>query len=507
MYDKLTYSDKYGTSIFFFFILSLLLLLGISYCIVMIYLQPIQDNWVNMRCKPFIIPFAGMINKPEDISSTDYTKQNFQYCMQNIIKDVTAVAVQPITFVVNILNSLANIIRDSINAVRNMFNKIRTQLQSVVEEVMGRLGNMMVPLQQIIITMRDILSKVQGLMTASLYTLLGSYYTLQSLMGAIAQFIIIILIAMAAMIAVFWLVPFTWGTASSLTVVFIAIAIPMTLILNFMLQYLHVTPDLKIPTVQCFDEDTMIQMEDGTYKKIIDIEIGEKLIGEKLIGGKLIGGNTVNTKIKVDASRSKMYLLGNIIVSDSHLVKFGSDWIRVSQHPLAKRLAFYEKKYLYCLNTTTKMIQIGDFCFSDWDEIVNYKKWEDILIDNTYIHKFLNSGFHGNTPIMLKNKTEIPIRFIKIGDLLENGEKVIGLVELDGTFVHEHYFIDLGIHGKIEGGGNLSYSTDLDKTKVLKPWESEEKLFHLLTDKKCFYVKRVKFYDYNASVDEFLENK
>ena len=502
MYDQLTYSDKYGTSIFFFFILSLLLLLGISYCIAMIYLEPIQDNWVNMRCKPFIIPFAGMINKPEDMSSTDYTKQNFQYCMQNIIKDVTAVAVQPITFVVNILNSLANIIRESINAVRNMFDKIRTQLQSVVEEVMGRLGNMMVPLQQIIITMRDILSKVQGLMTASLYTLLGSYYTLQSLMGAIAQFIIVILIAMAAMIAVFWLVPFTWGTAASLTVVFIAIAIPMTLILNFMLQYLHVTPDLKIPTVQCFDEDTRIQMEDGTYKRIIDIEIGEKLFG-----GEFIGDNMVNTKIKVDASRSKMYLLENIIVSDSHLVKFGREWIRVSQHPLARRLAFYEKKYLYCLNTTNKMIQIGDFYFSDWDEIVNCKKCEHILMDNTYIHKFLNSGFHRNTPIMLKNKTEIPIRFIKIGDLLENGEKVIGVVELDGTLLHEHYFIDLGIHGKIEGGGKLSYFTDLDKRKVLKPSGSEEKLFHLLTDKKCFYVKRVKFYDYNASVDEFLENE
>lgn len=519
MYDKLTYSDKYGTSIFFFFILSLLLFLGISYCIVMVYLQPIQDNWVNMRCKPFIIPFAGMINKPEDISSTEYTKQNFQYCMQNIVKDVTGVAVQPITFVVNILNSLANIIRDSINAVRNMFDKIRTQLQSVVEEVMGRLGNMMVPLQQIIITMRDILSKVQGLMTASLYTLLGSYYTLQSLMGAIAQFIIIILIAMAAMIAVFWIVPFTWGSAASLTVVFIAIAIPMLLILDFMLEYLHVTPDLKIPTVQCFDEDTKIQMEDGTYKRIIDIEIGEKLFG----------GNMVNTKIKVDASRSKMYLLENIIVSDSHLVKFGRDWIRVSNHPLARRLAFYEKEYLYCLNTTNKIIYLDGFCFSDWDEIVNCKsfcmqntkskcsispqnekwckKWEEILMDNTYIHKFLNSGFHGNTPIMLKNKTEIPIRFIQIGDLLENGEKVIGVVELDGTFVHEHYFIDLGIHGKIEGGGNLSYSTDLDKTKVLKPSESEEKLFHLLTDKKYFYVKRVKFYDYNASVDEFLENE
>ena len=53
--------------------------------------------------------------------------------------------------------------------------------------------NMMIPLQQIIIGMRDMLSKIQGTLTASLFTLLGSYYTLRSLMGAIAQLIITIL--------------------------------------------------------------------------------------------------------------------------------------------------------------------------------------------------------------------------------------------------------------------------------------------------------------------------
>jgi hypothetical protein len=492
MYDKLSYSEKYGTSIFFFFVLSLVLFFGISYCIVMINLQPIQDDWIHNRCKPYIIPFAGIINTPIGTSAMDYTSQNFQYCMQNIIKDVTGEAVQPITFVVNILNSLANIIKESINAVRNMFNKVRTQIQSVTQEVMGRLGNMMVPLQQIIISMRDLLDKVQGLMTASLYTLLGSYYTLQSLMGAIAQFIITILIALAAMIAVLWLVPFTWATAASLTVVFIAIAIPMTMILDFMLNSLHVTPDLQIPTIQCFDENTLILMEDGTYKKIIDIQVGEKLAGE----------NTVTTQIKLDASRSQMYTLGTIIVSDSHLVKYHDQWVRVSKHPLAKKMAFYDKPYLYCLNTTSKMIRVDEFCFSDWDEMVNYKE----SIKNFNIYEYLNSGFHENTLLSMKNKSQKTICSIQLGDLLANGEKVIGLVELDGSQVNQHYVVDLGIHGKIEGGGNLCCLIPLEKRKTLKPFK-EKRLFHLLTDTQSFYVNHVKFFDYNASVDEFLESQ
>ena len=517
MYDKLTYFDQYGGSLFLFFIVSILVLLGLSYCIVMINLQPIQDNWVNERCKPYIMPFAGIINKPQDTSAMDYTQQNFQYCMQNVVKDVTGTAVQPMTFVVNILNSMANIIKESINAVRNMFNKVRTQLQEVTQEIMGRLGNIMIPLQQIIISMRDILGKVQGIMTASLFTLLGSYYTLQSLMGAIAQFIVTILIALAATIAVMWLAPFTWATAASMTVIFISIAIPMTMILDFMMQYLHVGSSLQIPTIQCFDEDTLLEMEDGTKKKIVDIQIGEKLVG----------GNRVNTKFKVDASRSVMYDLDGILVSDSHLVQLqDGSWVRVSQHPLARKLAFYWKPYLYCFNTDSKMIQVGSFCFSDWDEVVEPANLNTFLkkINSYYqikkeifkeeVHHYLNCGFKETTLIPLENGGSKEIQSIEIGDVLENGEKVVGVVEMDETHLNTQLLFHLGIQGKIEGSCNLfildkrkrkTNLWNLDK-KITITKGNNMKLFHLLTDTQTFFINTIQFLDYNASIDQILEN-
>jgi ABC-type multidrug transport system fused ATPase/permease subunit len=510
MYDKLTYFDKYGSSLLLFILVSLLLFLGISYCFVIINIKPIQDNWVNERCKPFIIPFAGIINKPENMSSYDYTNQNFQYCMQNIIKDVTGQSVQPLTFITNILNEMSNIIKESINAVRNMFNKVRTEIQSVTQEVMGRLGNIMIPIQSIIIAMRDMLSKVQGVMTTSLYTMLGSYYTLQSLMGAIAQFIIIILIALAALIIVLWLLPFTWGMAATMTALFLSIAIPMAIILDFMLQYLQVHPALSIPTIQCFDEETMIGLENGTFKKIKDIQIGDYLLSrEKDVK------NKVTSIFKVDASLSKMYSLEGIIVSDSHLVKYNEKWIRVSSHPNAKRIAFYEKPFLYCLNTVNKVILIGNTLFSDWNE----------EIVNPY-SKEIGGGFYENTTIYLKDKNKKNISEIKIGDILEKGEKVIGIVEMDGTLLKEHYFMDLGIYGKIQGAGNLYYFSDLsylpdllvknkrekeetkertEKEEKEEKKEKEKRLFHLLTDTQRFSIKKQIFYDFNASLDRVLE--
>ena len=121
---------------------------------------------------------------------------------------------------------------------------------------MGRILNMMIPLQSIIIALKDFLSKLQGVMAAGLFTLLGAFMTLQSLFGAIAEFIIMILITLAAIVMVLWIVTVTWGAAASMTVIFLAIAIPMTLILVFMTVFLKVKPGISIPTIKCFDKNT-----------------------------------------------------------------------------------------------------------------------------------------------------------------------------------------------------------------------------------------------------------
>jgi hypothetical protein len=504
IYDKLTYFDKYGGSVLLFFILSLVLAGGISYCYIWINVQSIKENWIKERCKPYIIPFAGVINKPDDgVSIIDYTNQNFQYCMQNVIKGVTGDAVQPLTYIVHILNFLANLIKQSINGVRNMFNKVRSQLQSVTEEIMGRLGNIMVPLQQIIISMRDMMSKIQGVITGALFTLLGGYYALQALMGAIAQFIIIILIAIAAMILVFWLIPFTWGIAASTTAIFLSIAIPLTIVLVFMMKYLHIKPSMSIPTIQCLDEDTKIQLKSGVWREIKKIKVGDILWNKEEKDSNINkdkNNNVVTGIFKVNAKFSQMYNLNNIIVSDSHLVFYQKEWIRVHQHPHAIKIMNYNKSLLYCLNTTNGIIDIQDTLFSDWNEEVVYKK--NIFSKNKNI-----GGFYPNTKLLLENGSNKSIKDIIVGDILEDGITVNGVIELDGTNIDSHYFIHLGMNEKIKVAGLLGYkienSITINREIISKSNHNQEKkIFHLLTDKKIFQINKVIFNDYNYYLDD-----
>jgi hypothetical protein len=491
MYDKLTYFDQYGGSFILFIIITIVIIISITYFHTMINVQPIIDDWVNQRCKPTIIPIAGFINHPEGVSATEYTAQNFTYCTQNILSSITGSAVEPLTYVTNVLQSIANVIQEAIQSIRAMFDKIRTSMQSVSEEIMGRLMNVMIPLQQIIISFKDLIGKIQGTMTAGLFTLLGSYYTLKSLLGAIAQFIIIILITLAAMIAAFWILPFTWPLAISNTVIFIAIAIPLVIILAFMTETLHINAGLSIPSVKCFDKDTLINMNDGTQKKIINIEVGDVLMDN----------NIVTAKIKVLTEGSKMYSLNKIIVSDSHIVKLDDKWIPVSKHPNAIPLKKYDEGYLYCLNTSNKFIKINGITFTDWDEI--YGKNLNKIINNDIkekklIHKYLDRGFHSSTKIKLFNGELIDIIDVKPNFILQDGEKVYGIVEINGSDLDENFVYNLGKNNNVEGF--IPY-LNVEKEKI----KSNQKLYHLLTDTNSFRIGEYLMSDYNYGIDRFFK--
>lgn len=495
MYEKLNYFDQYGGTFILFVVITIVVIILVSYFYTMSNIQPIIDDWPNQRCKPNIIPFAGLITHPEGVSASEYTSQNFTYCTQNILSNITGIALEPLTYITNSLQKVADTTQNSIQSVRAMFDKVRTSMQKVIEEIMGRLMNIMTPLMQIIISFKDLTSKIQGTMTAGLFTLLGSYYGLKSLMGAIVQFIIGILIALSVMIAAFWLVPFSWSAAIANTAIFVAIAIPLSIILFFMTNVLHVDTEYKIPKIKCFDKDTLIKMNDGTLKKIINIQTGDVLFNN----------NIVTAKIKVTTEGSDIYKLNNVIVSDSHIVKYKNNWIPIFKHPNAIKCNFYNEPFLYCLNTTNKIIEIDNQIFTDWDEIYDEKLYK--ILHNTIIpvknkneiHKYLDKGFVESTKIKLFDGHCKEINKISIFDVLENEEIVYGVVEIDGINISQNVLYNLGENNSVEGHIN---ELNVFRQKFQK---DKQKLYHLLTNKKSFKVGNIKISDYNNAIDRFLE--
>ena len=107
-YDKLSYFDMYGNSVFIFILITLFVFLVYSYCQIMQKKEAIADDWVNQRCKPQNIPFAGFITHPDGTTAFQYTNENFQYCVQNILTNITSYALEPFQYMISAITDIFN---------------------------------------------------------------------------------------------------------------------------------------------------------------------------------------------------------------------------------------------------------------------------------------------------------------------------------------------------------------------------------------------------------------
>ena len=484
LYKDLGFMSQYGSDVFLCFLYLSIPVLVFLYFKTMKDSRLIKDDWANQRCNPAVIPFAGFINKPDHMSIGDFTQQNFTFCVQNIFVSITSFLLQPLTYITHTISSIFGNIGNSLNLTRTLMANIRTNISKISSDILGRIMNFTVPITKLMSSFNDLIKKVIGVLTSGLYTSLSTYYALKAFLGALAQLIIYILIASVAVIVSLWLVPVTWPMAITGTAIFSAVSISMALFLVFLTQVLHIkTSGLKIPKGPkkpnirvCFDKNTLMKMADRSFKKIRDITVGDELCGG--IGD---NKNIVTAKLRLSSMNNKMYQLGDVIVSGSHRVKYNGSWIFVKDHPEAKVVENYIEPDIYCLNTTCKEFTIGDYIFSDWDEITkenylvinqylkeNNEEYKEKDLDKKDIHMLFDKGFDEYTYIHLKDRKISKINCIKLGDILKNGEKVYGLVEI--------------LNPDSLGNSN--------------------KLYHLLTDKNSFHLNGNQIGDYNSLIDK-----
>lgn len=457
-YDKLSYFELYGNSVMIFIFMTLFVFIVFSYCKVMQTKEDVANDWVNQRCKPQNILFAGLITHPEGTSAFQYTSDNFQYCVQNILKNISENALKPFQYMISSLTAVFGEMVTSVQKSREVINKLRNNVKVFAEDIFARILNVMIPIQKMFIALMDTFQKIQGVMTSGLYTMLGTYYTLQALMGAILELIIKLLIVLVVIIVGLWILPFSWPAAASMSAVFLGISVPLSIIIYFMSEVLHIKSS-AIPKLRCFDKNTKFILKNGRTKIIKDIQPNDVLID----------GAIVTAKMKVLTHGLKMYELNEIIVSGCHIVSYNNKWIPVCDHPEATELNYYNEPYLYCLNTSTKTIILNTMTFTDWDEVYGDKL--ELLLKQNYIQckenitKIFNEGLDKYTKIKTKNGYKY-ISQIEIGDILMNNEIVYGTVELTNDLGENKLFNLLVTNGKFETEHSIQrdYNWKLDTT-------------------------------------------
>ena len=521
LYNKAGFLEKYGGSLLTMLIISILFFLAISYYYVYNNIQPIKGDWVNQRCKPSVIPFAGLINPPppEKMSAFEFTQQNFSSCIQSILGDITGVFLAPFYYLIHVLTNTFEIINESIQSIRKILNSIRNAVGGVSAEIMGKLLNFMIPLQQLIIKVRDSMNKSQGVMTASIYTLLGTYDTLMSSVKSIVKIISTILLSLASIIGILFVIPFGLGmpAAIPLLVIFIMILVPgmMVYIVQVLILKQMTSPFPNIP--HCFCENTKLKLISNEEIEIKDCEPGMILQDN----------NVITSVLKLVNIGETFYNLNGVVCTGEHtvkfenqFVKFTNNWIKVKNHPDSVKID-NQYNYIYCINTSKKYIKINNTIFSDWDNLDElqlneiktkcmgkYLPSKFILSD---IHKYLDGGFIENTQIKLQDGNNINIKDVKLNDILSHGERVVGLVKINAEDLNimRYPFID---GSNITGGPNLNICDNtlglimntLDMNGVDNKM-CDKYIYNLITDKYTFHVNGNRYYDYNGCIDNFLD--
>ena len=510
---NVSYLDKYGGSIYAAGAICVGLFVLTSYFNVQGHMQNIKANWVEERCKPSVLPFAGIINAPQGKSSFEYADENFSQCTQQTLGEIAGYAMAPINYADKLAGTVKTDITSSIQDIRKSLGALKAMVQGIVKEVLGRTENVLIPLQGQMIGVRSALDRTHATLTATIYTAMTGLSGLMSFFYGFVEILFIaiaVLIASAAALFALGWIPFVGIGFIAAGVAAMVIAVMVTVMAVEISVAVAATDTVGAENRGCFDKNTKIAL-----KKAPD---GMPIESVK-IGDTLASGSKVTATFKVSTYGKRVYRLEETIVTGCHKVRmYDGQWIDVSEHPDAIEIEDYRQPYVYCLNTTSKRIEIGDQLFLDWDEI-DETDWAELQqatsghlpVDRTAadIHKHLESGFIGETLVDLEDGRSIPLKDVKVNDQLRLGERVLGIVEIDTE--HIESVLCYNLKGKLLiGGPNLRLCDgDLGDFSTLEiggvSLEKPNKLYHLITDSKRLQIGGTYFYDYDGGLEQILD--
>ena len=288
LYNQSSYSEKNGGSIFMTVLILFVFFIAMAYFYVMSKAKPIKDNWVNERCSPAVMPFAGLINKPPGQSAFDFTGENFSYCTNSILKDITGIFLAPINATINIVLGVFSEIAEAIQASRNIINNVRKAFAGISTEITGRMLNILIPMQKVVIAIKDMFGKVQGILTACMFTFLGVYDSIMTGFSATFDLMMGIFITITVAIIILLAIFFTIPVGLIGVGLYIPVAIIMITFLVLMSDVMNQTGMSSVPPVpSCFASGTVIKTKKGDCN-IESIQVGDELINGSKVKSTMI---------------------------------------------------------------------------------------------------------------------------------------------------------------------------------------------------------------------------
>jgi len=471
LFSVMSFFNQNKWTLLIFFLLLSILIYGCVRVHIAKYTAYFDTNWDNVRCNAGILPIAGFIRRDGDKNSLQSTASNFQYCVNGFFKKSLSAQLNPMILIQNVINDGISEINFIIGKLTDLVNQSFMGISNIFGEGYNTLEAVGSLLYQGYVILTDIFNKVvMTLFSAMQYSLSGMTWG--------TMFVKLLYLAMMNIILIFYsttvipAIPLMWFFPP--LIIYVVLGTLFLIIAEQFKSWVFIIVDAvasaepftlmnpKPKVSLCFDKNTPIKTKNKT-KKIKNIRIGD-----------ILENGDIVTAIFKTLAPSIMFNLNGTIVSGEHYV-YNGKWIMVKDHP--DSISFdYCKKYLYCINTSSKRIYLNNTVFLDWDElsqskikrVFNYLKRKGVQPSTDQIHKCLDTGYRKQFLVKMENGNYKQICRIKPGDILNDSVKVMAIVRIKGD--------------------------DLKSPR--------NKLYHLVTDKG--YFKNIYFKDYNFIIDKLF---
>lgn len=535
------YTDLFGGSIVFTGLFIIIYTCVIVYLLAYNKIQSLRSNWNNLKCWGYFPLLSWIVDPREGKSMIEHIVDTYRECANEILSDdeIIQKKVRQIKKTRDIIvdRHIKNSeeykrIQNTIEIEDKASKKYFDDFEGIVK-FLGFYG------QKFYAGIIDIYRKFIGAVFAVINSVETSYYVIMGGLDTLRNAMAYTRVMMFSFIATkgVWLSVLVGELMVAIVELNfkamenIAIKTIMTTILiifgnilapiGFIFSYiLHELTDAIYDSVKsgmgaCFAEDTQLELIDGRKVPIQYIHINDVLSD----------GSVVISTIKVPFHKQRDILvdIDGIIVTKEHKIKHRNEFVEVgTKRDSIKLHDRYDKKWLYCINTNTKQIQIKHHIFLDWDDL-DYKE-RTTIENNMHIIKHkprfhydplyvnLISGFDGNTKVRMKNGSVKYFKELQTGDITENNEVIYGVMTISGKYTH---LVETTHSRGIYHTPNIAFSSKIEQkqydTKMIELRRKKvDVLYHVITNKGSITLHSEKshiFMDFDETNERILYHR
>jgi hypothetical protein len=157
--------------------IKVIIILSIFFIITMVivllqYKDYIKDHWVEYRCNPLIMPFAGFFGHESG--------ENLNMCMMQIFNGFGGNMLQPLSFMTGQVGGILKLFSGSMQGIKGFMSNFRNLHLNFAGGIMQRIEDVASTLQYTVTKLKAILERLWGIMVTLIYTTFTSIDTMTS---------------------------------------------------------------------------------------------------------------------------------------------------------------------------------------------------------------------------------------------------------------------------------------------------------------------------------------